>query len=136
MSEWDGCYCGEFAQPTIAPDEFGETCFHEHDKCEVPTTKVPDQTVIRLLKQKVDALTERAEKAEADALVLIATNETLQREAKDAWRRVDEYARVVQRVVGVCEDKYVGPPTEYGQGFQEGYNDALGVVQAALNAAT
>jgi len=65
MSEWDGCYCGEFAQPTIAPDEFGETCFHEHDKCEVPTTKVPDQTVIRLLKQKVDALTERARKAEA-----------------------------------------------------------------------
>ena len=132
MAEWNGCYCGEFAQPTIAPDEFGETCFHEHDKCEVPTTKVPDQTVIRLLKQKVDALTERAEKAEADALVLIANNETLQREAKDAWRRVDEYARIVQRVVGVCEDKYVGPPTEYGQGFQEGYNDALGVVQAAL----
>ena len=136
MAEWNGCYCGEFAQPTIAPDEFGETCFHEHDKCEVPTTKVPDQTVIRLLKQKVDALTERAEKAEADALVLIANNETLQREAKDAWRRVDEYARIVQRVVVVCEDKYVGPPTEYGQGFQEGYNDALGVVQAALNAAT
>ena len=136
MAEWNGCYCGEFAQPTIAPDEFGETCFHEHDKCEVPTTKVPDQTVIRLLKQKVDALTERAEKAEADALVLIANNETLQREAKDAWRRVDEYARVVQRVVGVCEDEYVGPPTEYGQGFQEGYNDAMGVVQAALNAAT
>ena len=78
----------------------------------------------------------RAEKAEADALVLIANNETLQREAKDAWRRVDEYARIVQRVVVVCEDKYVGPPTEYGQGFQEGYNDALGVVQAALNAAT
>ncbi len=77
----------------------------------------------------------RAEKAEADALVLIANNETLQREAKDAWRRVDEYARIVQRVVGVCEDKYVGPPTEYGQGFQEGYNDAMGVVQAALNAA-
>lgn len=74
----------------------------------------------------------RAEKAEADALVLIANNETLQREAKDAWRRVDEYARIVQRVVGVCEDKYVGPPTEYGQGFQEGYNDAMGVVQAAL----
>ena len=71
-------------------------------------------------------------KAEADALVLIANNETLQREAKDAWRRVDEYARIVQRVVGVCEDKYVGPPTEYGQGFQEGYNDAMGVVQAAL----
>ena len=65
MAEWNGCYCGEFSQPTIAPDEFGETCFHEHDKCEVPTTKVPDQTVIRLLKQKVDALTERAEKAEA-----------------------------------------------------------------------
>ena len=32
----------------------------------------------------------RAEKAEADALVLIANNKTLQREAKDAWRRVDE----------------------------------------------
>jgi hypothetical protein len=65
MTEWDGCYCGEFAQPTIAPDEYGETCFHEHDKCEVPTTKVPDQTVIRLLKQKVDAQTGRARKAEA-----------------------------------------------------------------------
>lgn len=65
MAEWNGCYCGEFAQPTIAPDEFGETCFHEHDKCEVPTTKVPDQTVIRLLRQKVDRMTERARKAEA-----------------------------------------------------------------------
>lgn len=65
MTEWNGCYCGEFAQPTIAPDEFGETCFHEHDKCEVPTTKVPDQTVIRLLKQRADQMTGRARKAEA-----------------------------------------------------------------------
>jgi len=117
------------SRPTIAPDEFGETCFHERDKCEVPPVPVPIETVLRLTRA-------RAEKAEADALVLIANNETLQREAKDAWRRVDEYARIVQRVVGVCEDKYVGPPTEYGQDFQEGYNDALSVVQAALNAAT
>ena len=123
------CHCGEFDRPTIAPDEFGETCFHERDKCEVPPVPVPIETVLRLTRA-------RAEKAEADALVLITNNETLQREAKDAWRRVDEYARIVQRVVGVCEDKYVGPPTEYGQDFQEGYNDALGVVQAALNAAT
>jgi len=120
------CHCGEFDRPTIAPNEFGETCFHERDKCEVYVPdSVPIETVLRLTRA-------RAEKAEADALVLIANNETLQREAKDAWRRVDEYARIVQRVVGVCEDKYVGPPTEYGQGFQEGYNDAMGVVQAAL----
>ena len=59
MAEWNGCYCGEFAQPTIAPDEFGETCFHERDKCEVSVPDpVPIETVLRLTRA-------RAEKAEA-----------------------------------------------------------------------
>ena len=53
-----GCYCGEFDCPTIAPDEFGETCFHERDKCEVPPVPVPIETVLRLTRA-------RAEKAEA-----------------------------------------------------------------------
>jgi|GEM_PF-4780159 len=58
MAEWNGCYCGEFAQPTIAPDEFGETCFHERGKCEVPPVPVPIETVLRLTRA-------RAEQAEA-----------------------------------------------------------------------
>lgn len=53
-----GCYCGEFDRPTIAPDEFGETCFHERGKCEVPPVPVPIETVLRLTRA-------RAEKAEA-----------------------------------------------------------------------
>ena len=53
-----GCYCGEFDRPTIAPDEFGETCFHERDKCEVPPVPVPIETVLRLTRA-------RAEQAEA-----------------------------------------------------------------------
>ena len=53
-----GCYCGEFDRPTIAPDEFGETCFHERDKCEVPPVRVPIETVLRLTRA-------RAEQAEA-----------------------------------------------------------------------
>lgn len=52
------CHCGEFDHLTIAPDEFGETCFHERDKCEVPPVSVPIETVLRLTKA-------RAEKAEA-----------------------------------------------------------------------
>ncbi len=52
------CHCGEFDRPTIAPDEFGETCFHERDKCEVPPVPVPIETVLRLTRA-------RAEKAEA-----------------------------------------------------------------------
>ena len=52
------CHCGEFDRPTIAPDEFGETCFHERDKCEVPPVPVPVETVLRLTRA-------RAEKAEA-----------------------------------------------------------------------
>ena len=53
-----GCYCGEFDRPTIAPDEFGETCFHERGKCEVPPVPVPIETVLRLTRA-------RAEQAEA-----------------------------------------------------------------------
>ena len=53
-----GCYCGEFDCPTIAPDEFGETCFHEYDKCEVPPVQVPHSSVLKLAKA-------RAERAEA-----------------------------------------------------------------------
>ena len=56
--DMSGCYCGEFDRPTIAPDEFGETCFHERDKCEVPPVPVPIETVLRLTRA-------RAEKAEA-----------------------------------------------------------------------
>ena len=105
MSEWDGCYCGEFAQPTIAPDEFGETCFHEHDKCEVPTTKVPDQTVIRLLRQKVDRMTERARKAEA---------------ATSAVREA-------------CDEALHEDPMPEGD-FRRGYNMAMKVVSRLLDA--
>ena len=47
------CYCGEFDRPTIAPDEFGETCFHDLDKCEVPPTRIPDSTVIRVLRNRM-----------------------------------------------------------------------------------
>jgi len=54
-----GCYCGEFDCPTIAPDEFGETCFHEYDKCEVPPVQVPHSSVLKLAK----ASAERAEAA-------------------------------------------------------------------------
>ena len=56
--DMSGCYCGEFDRPTIAPDEFGETCFHERDKCEVPPVPVSIETVLRLTRA-------RAEKAEA-----------------------------------------------------------------------
>lgn len=52
------CHCGEFDRPTIAPDEFGETCFHERGKCEVPPVPVPIETVLRLTRA-------RAEQAEA-----------------------------------------------------------------------
>ena len=53
------CHCGEFDRPTIAPNEFGETCFHERDKCEVYVPdSVPIETVLRLTRA-------RAEKAEA-----------------------------------------------------------------------
>ena len=119
MAEWNGCYCGEFSQPTIAPDEFGETCFHEHDKCEVPTTKVPDQTVIRLLKQKVDALTERAEKAEAarDRLANQLLNEVpdsyiqMKARALDAEaaiqrvrEEVDSWPASIDKTIAACAD--------------------------------
>ena len=56
--DMSGCYCGEFDRPTIAPDEFGETCFHERGKCEVPPVPVPIETVLRLTRA-------RAEQAEA-----------------------------------------------------------------------
>lgn len=51
------CFCGEFDRPTVAPDEFGETCFHDLDKCEVPPRRVPDDAVIRVLRQKATRLT-------------------------------------------------------------------------------
>ena len=92
------CHCGELDRPTIAPDEFGETCFHERDKCEVPPVPVPIETVLRLTRA-------RAEKAEAK----------------------------IQRVRELCRDHYVGPPSEYGRGFEYGYNDALGLVLRALD---
>ena len=50
-------------RPTIAPDEFGETCFHERGKCEVPPVPVPIETVLRLTRT-------RAEQAEA-AIALV-----------------------------------------------------------------
>jgi len=49
-----GCYCGEFDCPTIAPDEFGETCFHEYDKCEVPPVQVPYSSVLKLAKARAE----------------------------------------------------------------------------------
>lgn len=64
------CHCGEFDRPTIAPDEFGETCFHERDKCEVPPVPVPIETVLRLTRA-------RAEQAEA-AIARV-------REEVDSW---------------------------------------------------
>lgn len=57
VSRMSECFCGEFDRPTVAPDEFGETCFHDLDKCEVPPRRVPDDAVIRVLRQKVTRLT-------------------------------------------------------------------------------
>ena len=118
MTEWNGCYCGEFAQPTIAPDEFGETCFHEHDKCEVPTTKVPDQTVIRLLRQKVDRMTERARKVEA------ANGQGLDVEALIS-ARVEQVARAenaeaaIERVRELCDRIWDDARYAHKYGFLE-----------------
>jgi hypothetical protein len=39
----------------------------------------------------------------------------------------------IQRVREVCADKYVAPNYDYGQGFQNGYNDALAQVLRALD---
>lgn len=47
--------------------------------------------------------------------------------------RAEKAEVAIQRVRDVCADKYVGPPTEYGEGFQNGYNDALAQVLHALN---
>ncbi len=75
------CHCGEFDRPTIAPDEFGETCFHERDKCEVPPVTVPIETVLRLTRA-------RAEKAEAERDELRAQ---VQRVVDLHWPRADAF---------------------------------------------
>lgn len=49
-------------------------------------------------------------------------------------RRAQDAESAIRRVRDVCEDKYVGPSTTYGEGFQNGYNDALYRVLRALNA--
>jgi hypothetical protein len=50
------------------------------------------------------------------------------------WRdRALAAEATIARVREVCEDKYIGPPTEYGEGFQNGYNDALSQVLRALD---
>lgn len=50
-----------------------------------------------------------------------------------AGRRAEDAESAIQRVREVCDDKYVGPPTEYGEGFQNGYNDALEQVRRSLD---
>lgn len=72
----------------------------------------PWQIEMDHLRRRIEAL-EDLIKAQADALA-----------ERDA---------AIERVRGVIADKYVGPPTEYGEGFQNGYNDALGVVERALD---
>lgn len=90
-----GCYCGEFDRPTIAPDEFGETCFHDRDKCEVPPVPVPMETVLRLTRA-------RAEKAEAEV-------ERLNRIIRESLPYIDiasqlnEAEAAIQRVRGVVD---------------------------------
>jgi hypothetical protein len=39
----------------------------------------------------------------------------------------------VRAVREFCADSYVGPPTEYGRGFEYGYNDAISLVLRALD---
>jgi len=46
---------------------------------------------------------------------------------------IEQQQAAIQRARDVCEDKYVGPATTYGEGFQNGYNDALYRVLRALN---
>ena len=81
----------------------------------------------------VEGLLKRAEKAEAarDRLANQLLNEVPDSYIQMKARALDAEA-AIQRVRGTCGDKYVGPPTEYGQGFQEGYNDALAQVLRAL----
>ena len=58
-----GCYCGEFNTPTVAPDEFGETMWHDPDKCEVKPTRIPDAAIIKVLRKRAEDA-----KAEGEAL--------------------------------------------------------------------
>lgn len=68
------------------------------------------------------------------AFAVIATVEDWQNdEHEQAMRELRADKAAIARVRKVCEDKYVGPPTEYGKGFEYGYNDALGMVERALD---